>query len=77
MIFSVEDTGIGIDEKNLNNIFNAFEQQNNQDVAKYGGTGLGLAICTKLVHMMNGEINVKSEKIKVRFFAVILKRYSC
>ena len=73
LIFSVEDTGIGIDEKSLNNIFNAFEQQNNQDVAKYGGTGLGLAICTKLVHMMNGEINVKSEKNKGSIFTVILK----
>ena len=73
LIFSVEDTGIGIDEKSLNNIFNAFEQQNNQDVAKYGGTGLGLAICTKLVHMMNGEINVKSEKNKGSVFTVILK----
>ena len=73
MIFSVEDSGIGIDEKNLNNIFNAFEQQNNQDVAKYGGTGLGLAICTKLVHMMNGEITVKSEKNKGSIFTVVLK----
>ena len=73
LIFSVEDSGIGIDEKNLNNIFNAFEQQNNQDVAKYGGTGLGLAICTKLVHMMNGEINVKSEKNKGSIFTVVLK----
>ena len=73
LIFSVEDSGIGIDEKNLNNIFNAFEQQNNQDVAKYGGTGLGLAICTKLVHMMNGEITVKSEKNKGSIFTVVLK----
>ena len=63
MIFSVEDTGIGIDEKNLQTIFNAFEQQENQDIAKYGGTGLGLAICTKLVKMMNGEIKVKSKKL--------------
>lgn len=73
LIFSVEDTGIGIDEKNLNNIFNAFEQQSNHDVAKYGGTGLGLAICTKLVHMMNGEIAVKSEQNKGSIFTVILK----
>jgi two-component system, NarL family, sensor histidine kinase EvgS len=62
LIFSVEDTGIGIAEKNLQSIFRAFEQQNDQNVAKYGGTGLGLTICTKLVHMMNGEINVESKK---------------
>lgn len=73
LIFRVEDTGIGIDEKNLESIFNAFEQANNHDVAKYGGTGLGLAICTKLVHMMNGEISVKSEKNKGSIFTVILR----
>jgi two-component system, NarL family, sensor histidine kinase EvgS len=73
LIFSIEDSGIGIDEKNLKNIFIAFEQQNNQDVAKYGGTGLGLAICTKLVHMMNGEIKVESIKNNGSIFTVILK----
>lgn len=73
LIFSVEDTGIGIDENNLKSIFNAFEQVKNQDVAKYGGTGLGLAICAKLVHMMNGEIEVQSEKNKGSIFRVILR----
>lgn len=62
LIFSVEDTGVGIDEQNLHSIFDAFEQQSNQDTAKYGGTGLGLAICTKLVAMMNGKIKVESKK---------------
>lgn len=73
LIFSVEDTGIGIDEKNLETIFNAFEQQENHDVAKYGGTGLGLAICTKLIKMMNGEIKVESQKNKGSIFTVILR----
>lgn len=61
LIISIKDTGIGIDEKELKNIFNSFEQQNNQNT-KYGGTGLGLAICSKLVSMMNGEIYVQSKK---------------
>ena len=74
--FIVEDTGIGIEEKNLETIFNAFEQQNNQDVAKYGGTGLGLSICTKLVHMMNGKIKVESKRNKGSLFTVILKDIS-
>jgi two-component system, NarL family, sensor histidine kinase EvgS len=73
LIFSVEDTGIGIDEKNLISIFNAFEQVSNFDVAKYGGTGLGLAICAKLVHMLNGEIKVQSQRNKGSIFTVILK----
>lgn len=73
LIFSVEDTGIEIDEKNLETIFNAFEQQENHDVAKYGGTGLGLAICTKLIKMMNGEIKVESQKNKGSTFTVIFR----
>ncbi len=72
LIFSVEDTGLGIEEKSLKNIFKAFEQQDNQDVSKYGGTGLGLAICTKLVKMMNGKIAVESEKNKGSKFTVEL-----
>jgi len=63
LIISVEDSGIGIDAKDLKNIFNSFEQSD-QDESKYGGTGLGLAICTKLVKMMNGEIEVESKKGK-------------
>ena len=73
LIFSVEDTGIGIEEKNLKSIFNAFEQSSNHDVAKYGGTGLGLAICAKLVQMLNGEISVESQRNKGSIFKVILK----
>ena len=73
LIFSIEDTGIGIEENNLETIFNAFEQANNQNIAKYGGTGLGLAICSKLVHMMNGEIKVKSKKNIGSTFTVLLR----
>lgn len=72
LIFSVEDTGIGIEKNDLKNIFYAFEQQKDQSSSKYGGTGLGLAICTKLVHMMNGEISVESTKGKGSIFTVLL-----
>ncbi|RXK06802.1 hypothetical protein CRV07_05060 [Halarcobacter ebronensis] len=70
LIFSVEDSGIGVDEKNLELIFNAFEQESSTDSVKYGGTGLGLAICTKLVQMMNGKISVESQKHKGSKFTV-------
>jgi len=73
LIFSVEDTGIGIDKEFQEVIFDAFEQQKEQSAQKYGGTGLGLAICTKLVHMMNGEISLKSKKTKGSTFTVILR----
>jgi len=72
LVISIEDTGIGIEEKQLKNIFNAFEQQSNQDT-KFGGTGLGLAICSKLVTMMNGDIYVESERGVGSTFTIYLK----
>ncbi|MDH5717586.1 MAG: PAS domain S-box protein [Spirochaetia bacterium] len=59
--FSVIDTGIGISKNKLKTIFFSFKQSDESTARKYGGTGLGLAICKKLVEMMDGKINVKSE----------------
>lgn len=72
LIFTIEDTGMGIGKEDLENIFNAFEQQKGQSNVKYGGTGLGLAICSKLVKMMNGKIEVESKKGKGSIFRVVL-----
>jgi PAS domain S-box-containing protein len=60
LIISVEDTGIGIPEKEHDIIFESFKQQSGQSNRKYGGTGLGLSITKKLVEMMNGKISIKS-----------------
>lgn len=60
--FSVEDTGIGIDEQFLDHLFTEFSQEDSSIVRKYGGTGLGLNITKKLVNLMNGTINVTSKK---------------
>lgn len=57
--FSVEDTGMGIPEQALGKIFDAFTQIGEVH-QKSEGTGLGLAISRKLVHLMGGEIHVKS-----------------
>jgi CheY-like chemotaxis protein len=73
LVFSVEDTGIGIPEDQIGLIFNAFEQQKGQVYTKYGGTGLGLAITEKLINMMKGEISVTSEVGKGSLFTVKLK----
>jgi two-component system phosphate regulon sensor histidine kinase PhoR len=61
IVVDVADTGIGIDEKNLDKIFDRFYRSEEDDVQMVPGTGLGLAIVQSLVAMHGGELNVKSE----------------
>lgn len=56
----VEDTGIGIDPKDLDEIFNVFEQVDSSFTRKYQGTGLGLALTKQFVEMHGGVIWVES-----------------
>ena len=70
----IEDTGIGIPEKKLPEIFEKFKQAEGRDTHKnYGGTGLGLPICKKLVELHGGSINVESETGKGSTFRFELK----
>ena len=57
----VRDTGIGIDQKNLDKIFEDFTQAESGTSRKYGGTGLGLSIVRKLVSLFEGDIHVESQ----------------
>jgi len=67
--FSVKDTGIGISEEALSQLFKPFSQVNNTALRKYGGTGLGLSICKKLVEMMNGKIWAESKESEGSVFS--------
>jgi signal transduction histidine kinase/CheY-like chemotaxis protein len=60
--FTIKDTGIGIANDKLQQIFEPYTQANDETYRLYGGTGLGLTIVKQLIEAMGGKINVQSKE---------------
>ena len=71
-----KDTGIGMSSEQMNRIYEPFVQADDSITRKYGGTGLGLFIVKKIVDVMGGSINIKSEPDVGSEFSLILTFYS-
>ncbi len=72
--FNISDTGIGMSEEFLKNVFNPFEREKTSTVTRLEGTGLGLSIVKNLVDAMGGTISITSQinvgtnvKIRIKF----------
>lgn len=72
VVFAIADTGKGIKEEYLKNLFTPFTQEDSGITASYGGSGLGLSIAKSFVDLMGGSITVSSEPGKGSQFVVTL-----
>ncbi len=72
ILFSVEDSGIGINQNKIDGIFDAFNQADSTITRKFGGTGLGLTISSKYIMLMDSKLEVTSEEGKGSKFYFIL-----
>lgn len=72
LFFTVVDTGMGMSEKELSVLFQAFQQAQSTTATQFGGTGLGLAITRTLCRIMGGDVQATSNKGKGSTFVVSL-----
>ena len=72
ILFEIEDTGISIPKDKQEQVFEAFHQADGTTKRRYGGTGLGLSIVKKMVHLLGGQVSLKSEVDVGTIFRVVV-----
>jgi len=72
LVLAVQDTGIGISDDQMQQIFDPFTQADKSISRQYGGTGLGMNITKQLIELMGGKISVRSTINKGTVFALTL-----
>jgi PAS domain S-box-containing protein len=70
LVLKVTDTGIGMDQEFLEQLFDKFTQEHQSTSRNFGGTGLGMNITKELVELMDGQIEVESQKGKGSVFTL-------
>jgi CheY-like chemotaxis protein/nitrogen-specific signal transduction histidine kinase len=70
---NVSDTGIGIEQEKIEQLFDEYTQESSKTFKQFGGTGLGLSITKSLTELLGGSINVKSEKGMGTTFHVVIE----
>lgn len=73
-IIKISDTGIGIPEENLNQIFEPFRQGSEGLNRKYEGMGIGLTITRKYIELLGGRLNIRSEQGKGTVIEIVLPK---
>ncbi len=71
--FSVADTGIGIEEKDIDRLFKEFSRIKNEKTQSISGSGIGLSTVKKIVSLYNGSVSVSSKVNEGSEFSIILK----
>lgn len=70
--FAIQDTGIGIEEAQIEQLFDAFHQADLSSTRSYGGAGLGLAITRRMIALLQGQMTIKSKTEEGTLFTIWL-----
>ena len=74
VVIEVSDTGYGISEEDLPHIFEKFYRSKDPNIAENTGSGLGLAMTSEIIHLHEGEIDVRSKLGEGTQFTISIPR---